>query len=206
MARRSNRQSLQIAETTQSSQAVPRKRPRISSAASKQTGSTKTRHLASNLKVSRDDTSKEEDSVEDSDHAASVNIEEESNYGDDSDHESSDYFDRENESADEQPKRKRKPARDNPVKERGAAGKQGSELWRAGVTTGLPPGTQVIIKKPKARTAGKTPYTDSTIHPNTLLFLGDLKANNDREWFKSEPHPCCSVPKTHHLTPGKKRL
>jgi uncharacterized protein (TIGR02453 family) len=42
----------------------------------------------------------------------------------------------------------------------------------------------VIIKKPKARPAGKIPYTDETIHPNTLLFLQDLKANNNREWLK----------------------
>jgi hypothetical protein len=61
-----------------------------------------------------------------------------------------------------------------------------SELWRPGVPTGSEPGTQVIIKKPKARDAGKTPYTDSTIHPNTMLFLKDLAANNDRGWLKSE--------------------
>lgn len=47
-------------------------------------------------------------------------------------------------------------------------------------------GTQVIIKKPKARPAGKTPYKDETIHPNTLLFLADLKSNNKREWLKSK--------------------
>lgn len=67
-------------------------------------------------------------------------------------------------------------------------GAKGEELWRPGVKTGLGPGTQVVIKKPKAREAGSTPYTDDTIHPNTMLFLGDLKANNDREWLKSE-HP-----------------
>lgn len=63
---------------------------------------------------------------------------------------------------------------------------KGSELWREGVATGLEPGTQIIIKKPKARPAGKTPYRDETLHPNTLLFLKDLKENNDREWLKSE--------------------
>lgn len=61
-----------------------------------------------------------------------------------------------------------------------------SELWRPGVSTGLEAGTQVVIKKPKARDAGETPYTDDTIHPNTLLFLEDLAANNDRGWLKSE--------------------
>lgn len=61
-----------------------------------------------------------------------------------------------------------------------------SELWRPGVPTGLESGTQVVIKKPKARDAGNIPYTDDTIHPNTLLFLEDLAANNDRGWLKSE--------------------
>lgn len=40
------------------------------------------------------------------------------------------------------------------------------ELWKAGAK--LAPGTQVIIKKPKARDAGDTPYTDERIHPNTM--------------------------------------
>ena len=63
---------------------------------------------------------------------------------------------------------------------------KGSELWRPGVKAGLGPGTQVVIKKPQARPAGKTPYEDKTIHPNTLLFLKDLKANNERQWLKSK--------------------
>ena len=61
-----------------------------------------------------------------------------------------------------------------------------NELWRPGVSAGLGPGKQVVIKKPKARAAGKTPYQDETIHSNTLLFLKDLKANNDRQWLKSK--------------------
>ena len=61
---------------------------------------------------------------------------------------------------------------------------KGKELWRPGVKADLAPGEQVFIKLPKARQAGKTPYTDDTIHPNTMLFLGDLKENNDREWLK----------------------
>lgn len=40
------------------------------------------------------------------------------------------------------------------------------ELWKSGAK--LAPGTQIIIKKPKARDAGDTPYTDGTIHPNTM--------------------------------------
>jgi hypothetical protein len=56
------------------------------------------------------------------------------------------------------------------------------ELWRPGAK--LAPGTQLIIKKPKAREAGDTPYTDESIHPNTMLFLQDLAQNNDRQWLK----------------------
>jgi hypothetical protein len=75
---------------------------------------------------------------------------------------------------------------------RGQAAKKGAslqrrhadekELWKPGAK--LAPGTQLIIKKPKAREAGDTPYTDETIHPNTMLFLKDLAANNDRSWLK----------------------
>lgn len=61
---------------------------------------------------------------------------------------------------------------------------KGQELWRPGVKTDLAPGEAVFIKLPKAREAGKTPYKDGTIHPNTMLFLRDLKDNNDREWLK----------------------
>lgn len=57
------------------------------------------------------------------------------------------------------------------------------ELWRPGAK--LTPGTQLIIKKPKAREAGDTLYLDETLHPNTMLFLRDLAANNDRQWLKS---------------------
>ena len=73
---------------------------------------------------------------------------------------------------------------------------KGQELWRPGVKAGLGPGKQVLIKIPKAREAGKTPYRDDTIHPNTLLFLRDLADNNDREWLKSKlshATPCCLI-------------
>jgi len=85
---------------------------------------------------------------------------------------------------------------DGPIK-KGKTAKQGNgtkggssqlpkELWKPGVKTGLGPGTQVVIKKPKAREAGKIAYEDETIHPNTFLFLQDLAANNNREWMKSQ--------------------
>ena len=97
--------------------------------------------------------------------------------------------DEEYESEIEQPKSRRKSASAKSTP--GSSKKQsGGELWREGVKTGLGPGQEVIIKKPKARPAGKVAYSDETIHPNTLLFLKDLKGNNNREWLKSEylPH------------------
>ncbi|KAL6721924.1 hypothetical protein ACLMJK_001029 [Lecanora helva] len=88
-------------------------------------------------------------------------------------------------SEDEKPRKRKKPGR----KSNGdgvavSSGKQGQELWRPGVKASAAPGEAVFIKLPKAREPGKTPYSDSTIHPNTLLFLKDLRMNNDREWLK----------------------
>ncbi|KAJ5607692.1 Conserved hypothetical protein CHP02453 [Penicillium hordei] len=62
---------------------------------------------------------------------------------------------------------------------------KGKELWREGVRVGLEPGQEVVIAKPKARDAGKTPYQDETLHPNTKLFLIDIASNNDRQWLKA---------------------
>ncbi|KAL4781587.1 hypothetical protein BJX76DRAFT_13035 [Aspergillus varians] len=59
------------------------------------------------------------------------------------------------------------------------------ELWREGVKTGLGPGKEVFIEKPKARDPGDVPYNDDTLHPNTILFLKDLAQNNDRQWLKA---------------------
>ena len=73
------------------------------------------------------------------------------------------------------------------------------ELLKPGVKTGMEPGTRVVIKKPKARDAGSTPYSDETIHPNTMLFLQDLTANNNRQWLKSELSFLSSSP--HHSRP-----
>jgi hypothetical protein len=41
-----------------------------------------------------------------------------------------------------------------------------------------------IIPLPKAREAGDIPFEDGRIHENTMLFLKDLKANNNREWMR----------------------
>ena len=88
--------------------------------------------------------------------------------------------------SEQESKKRKKPTPRKEATSSAAIRTKGNELLKPGVKTGLGPGTQVVIKKPKARAAGKTPYEDETIHPNTLLFLKDLKANNERQWLKSE--------------------
>jgi hypothetical protein len=68
----------------------------------------------------------------------------------------------------------------------GASIEKGKELWRQGVKVGLGPGKEVFIERPKARGDGGIKYVPGRIHPNTMAFLGDLKANNEREWLKCE--------------------
>lgn len=51
------------------------------------------------------------------------------------------------------------------------------ELYRPGVK---------VIPKIRARPAGDVPYTNDSIHPNTLLFLKELSANNNRPWLKGK--------------------
>ena len=80
--------------------------------------------------------------------------------------------------SDEEPISKKAAPRGRPQKK----GADVKELWEPGAK--LEPGTRLIIKKPKARQAGDTPYTESTIHPNTMLFLREIKENNDRQWLK----------------------
>lgn len=88
-------------------------------------------------------------------------------------------------SEDARPKKRRIGGKSgNPVAAVTPKAAKGQELWRPGVKTDLAPGEAVFIKLPKAREAGKTPYKDQTVHPNTMLFLRDLKGNNDREWLK----------------------
>jgi hypothetical protein len=80
-----------------------------------------------------------------------------------------------------QSKPRGRPAKNLPIHKKKSGEK---ELWEPGAK--LEPGTRLVIKKPKARDAGNTPYLDHTIHPNTLLFLKELAANNDRNWLKRE--------------------
>ncbi|KAI0438964.1 hypothetical protein F4803DRAFT_70568 [Xylaria telfairii] len=41
-----------------------------------------------------------------------------------------------------------------------------------------------FIPLPELRDTNGIEYEDTKVHPNTLLFLGDLKANNKRSWLK----------------------
>lgn len=102
-------------------------------------------------------------------------------------------------------------ASDEDVKPKKVAGKKSlplhskkggeQELWKTGAK--LAPGTQLIIKKPKARDAGNTPYTDETVHPNTMLFLEDLAKNNDRTWLKCKlQYPSCAQKLEGHGQPS----
>lgn len=60
-----------------------------------------------------------------------------------------------------------------------------NDLWREGVKTGLGPGKQVYIERPKARGDGGIKFLPERLHPNTFEFLKDLKKNNDRIWLKA---------------------
>ena len=135
-------------------------------------------HSDSSDLESESEIAKETSGYEDEDESASlVSSPPESNVEGESDDYASD---------DDAPK-KRKKGRSTKSNGNGvvtSAGKKGQELWRPGAKIDAAPGEAVFIKLPKAREAGKTPYKDNTIHPNTLLFLKDLRANNDREWLK----------------------
>lgn len=91
--------------------------------------------------------------------------------------------------SEDEPKRRKKSTPGKTSQTSTTIRTKGNDVWKTGVKTGLGPGNQVVIKKPKARPAGDTPYTDDTLHPNTLLFLSELKENNNREWLKSKS-PC----------------
>lgn len=68
------------------------------------------------------------------------------------------------------------------------------ELWREGVSTGLGPGKEVFIQKPRARSPGSIPYQETTLHPNTFRFLQDLAKNNERAWLKGRRRKIRSAP------------
>lgn len=100
------------------------------------------------------------------------------------DPESSDHQSEPEEPSDSENERKTAKGKQSPKATSDAHALKGKELWREGVRTGLGPGKEVFIPKPKARDAGNVAYEDETLHPNTKLFLQDLAQNNEREWFK----------------------
>ena len=55
-----------------------------------------------------------------------------------------------------------------------------------------------FIPLPKLRDTGGIEYADDRLHPNTLAFLADLKANNKRSWLK-----CTHPSKPSQETPAK---
>ncbi|KAI4094961.1 MAG: hypothetical protein L6R37_007148, partial [Teloschistes peruensis] len=67
---------------------------------------------------------------------------------------------------------------------KGKEGEKGKELWREGVKSHLAPGEEIFVKLPKARGDGGVKYEAGVVHPNTLMFLGDLGRNNERGWLK----------------------
>ena len=181
MARKSTRQSVASAPQSSSKRPAPAKTtPTRQSKRAKATS-------ANSAYFERDSDNEENDDTE-----------KESGYGEEaaSSNASSPASESDNEvvSSEEDAKPRKKGKRGIPKKETVVAvrGKtKDKELQRPGAK--LPPGVQLIIKKPKAREAGATPYADDTIHPNTMLFLKDLAANNDREWLKSETSRSCII-------------
>ncbi|KAI9845616.1 MAG: hypothetical protein M1838_001676 [Thelocarpon superellum] len=184
MTRRSSRQSAASASTT------PKKRTLSSTAATPVRGSKRAKptttpakttpqkspYFESDSEVPQTEIEDEGEGYEDED-ASAVSTPSES----DPDDEEEEYS--EEEEAPRRrtaPKGKRAPANVSKANPKS----KGQELWRPGVKAGLGPGKEIIIRLPKAREAGSTPYQPHTIHPNTFLFLGDLARNNDREWLK----------------------
>jgi hypothetical protein len=115
---------------------------------------------------------------EDEDHSATEAPSETETGGDDD-------FDSEEDGRKSRPKARVKKSKIGATSAISTVLEKGKELWRAGVSTGLGPGKQVFIEKPKPRGDGGIKYVPERIHPHTMAFLKDLKNNNDREWLKS---------------------
>lgn len=51
-----------------------------------------------------------------------------------------------------------------------------------------------VVKIPALRPEGETKYADEYVHKNSMLFLKDLKQNNERPWLKSTVYQSCCWP------------
>ncbi|SPQ26811.1 70b747c9-8dfd-416e-b1ad-c81284031d8c [Thermothielavioides terrestris] len=65
-----------------------------------------------------------------------------------------------------------------------AAGKAAEESGDDEFDEAAPPKV-TFVPLPKLRDTGGVEYADDRLHPNTLAFLADLKANNKRSWLKA---------------------
>lgn len=186
MARTSQRLSGAGTSGSKHKRAASSSGPQLSSSKRSRSEKTKSRYFAGPAGAGEDDN---DDSMQDDeDDAPSTTDETASEFDvDDGDvgvDESAGSAEDDDESEEETPSRGKKGRQSGMAKSAAIQNKTGGSV-KVGGKTGIGPGTQVIIKKPKARPAGKVPYAHETIHPNTLLFLADLKANNKRDWLKS---------------------
>ncbi|KAJ5241906.1 Conserved hypothetical protein CHP02453 [Penicillium citrinum] len=191
------RRSSQAAPAAQAPEAAPKRRASARLSASE----VEVKRVKSNIDLSDNSQVKstakkskyfEPDSSEDAEESSSntegnesdsVYEEKEDGDSNEDDHEPSDLD--EPDSEEEAKKSKTKTGRGRVSDATAAASLKGKELWREGVRTGLAPGQEVFIAKPKPRDPGDVPYKDETLHPNTRLFLLDLAKNNDRQWLKA---------------------
>lgn len=78
------------------------------------------------------------------------------------------------------------PSSDDEEEERSKTQNEIDDKSQDSNTSDAPHRTITIIPYEKLRPLGGIDYEDHKVHPNTLLYLTDLKANNTRAWFKSK--------------------
>ncbi len=199
MARRSQRVVASSPASTRHKRAASNSTPLIAEKkSSKKQKATPTR--SPHFKLSKNDAEEAEDDFTDGKDSSSPEGEASAFESEGNDTSSEDDDDEYGSETEDKPKSGKKAKATSTPKTSAAIIIKENDLLRPGVKTGLGPGTEVVIKKPKARSAGKTPYRDDTIHPNTILFLEDLKANNERQWLKSKCDLSLLPPVQRHST------
>jgi hypothetical protein len=189
------RQSARLSSAAASVVARKRAASKVTTQDTKKRAKTK----ESNAPARRELGNEDEDGANDDLDASSESISDDngahSAFDDDEEELSSELEEDEDYDSDEKPSSRRKSGSRSGTTSSPAIRTKMTQTPRPGEKTGYGPGTQVIIKKPKARPAGKTPYEDDTLHPNTFLFLEELKANNNRAWLKSKSSSSIPVSK-----------